>query len=256
MVTERAATELAGLIDPHDIKGSLERVYALTGEPEAAAPKVGRHGIRDVPGYIRMNIWWAEEWLRPDSPYEVRAPDAQERAKANELLSHLGGSHVFPNRTAKTIGTEADAVIGRLQHHITGRLAEVAAKVDDPEALRHFYAIGDPWTSGTVVSIVQDPEHRLAVEYHFGMLSRDPNPAERAYADALVQAIADAAREERATWEAGWEQARIAVWEAPEPALTETGEPDLLAGLDTPEAMPQLAADLDGPFGTVTSAGD
>ena len=106
------------------------------------------------------------------------------------------------------------------------------------------------------MTIVQDPEDRLTVEYHFGMLSRDPNPAERAYADALVRAIADAARDGRATWEAGWEKARTAVRDATEPALTKTGEPDLLAGLDTPEAMAQLAADLDGPFGTATGGGD
>ena len=111
VVTERAATELAGLIDPHDIKGSLDRAYALTGDPEAVAPRLGRHGIRDLAGYIRINIWWAEEWLRPDSPYEVRALDGDERARANELLAHLGRSHVFPNRTAETIGAEADAVI-------------------------------------------------------------------------------------------------------------------------------------------------
>lgn len=157
----------------------------------------------------------------------------------------------------RTITTLRQAeYIGRLQHHITGTVAEMATKVDDPEALRHFYAIGDPWTSGTVVTIVQDPENRLTVEYHFGMLSRDPNPAERAYADALVQAIADAAREERATWEAGWQQARTAVRNAPRLARTETGEPDLLAGLDTPAAMARFADDLDGPFGAAADAGD
>ena len=157
----------------------------------------------------------------------------------------------------RTITTWRQAeYIGRLQHHITGTVAEMATKVESPGTLRHFYAIGDPWTSGTTVTIVQDPADQLAVEYHFGMLSRDPNPAERAYADALVRAIADAARDGRATWEASWRQARTAVRNAPKPARTETGEPDLLAGLDTREAMAQLAADLDGPFGTVTSTGD
>ncbi|MYD96402.1 MAG: hypothetical protein F4X98_03310, partial [Gammaproteobacteria bacterium] len=112
------------------------------------------------------------------------------------------------------------AYIRRLQHHITGTVAEVAVKVDDPEALRHFYAIGDPWTSGTAVTIVQDPADRLTVEYHFGTFSRDPNPAERAYADALVQAIADAARDGRATWEASWQQARAAARNEPTPPLT------------------------------------
>lgn len=97
------------------------------------------------------------------------------------------------------------------------------------------------------MTIVQAPEDRLTVEYHFGMLSRDPNPAERVYADALLQPIADAARDGRSTWEASWKKARTAVRDAPEPALTETGEPDLLMGLDTPDAMAQLAADLDGP---------
>ena len=148
------------------------------------------------------------------------------------------------------------AYIGRLQHHITGTVAEVAVKVDDPEALRHFYAIGNPWTSGTTVTIIQDPENRLTVEYHFGMLSRDPNPAERAYADALVRAITDAARDGRATWEASWQQARAAAPNEHTPPLTETGEPDLAAGLDAPAAMARFADDLDGPFGTAAGTGD
>ena len=148
------------------------------------------------------------------------------------------------------------AYIGRLQHHITGTVAEMAAKVASPGTLRHFYAIGDPWTSGTTVTIVQDPADQLAVEYHFGMLSRDPNPAERAYADALVRAIADAARDGRATWEASWQRARAAARNEPTPPLTETGEPDLAAGLDTPAAMARFADDLDGPFGTAAGAGD
>ena len=111
VVTERAAAELAGLIDPHDIEGSLERAYAACAAPETIARSVVRFGIRNVPAYIRMNIWWAEEWLRPDSPYKVRTLNEEERNKANELLMHLAGSGVFKNRTAETIGNEADAVI-------------------------------------------------------------------------------------------------------------------------------------------------
>ena len=82
--------------------------------------------------------------------------------------------------------------------------------------------------------VVQDPADQLAVEYHFGMLGRDPNPAERAYADALVRAIADAARDGRATWEASWEQARAAARNEPTPPLAETGEPDLACGARHP----------------------
>lgn len=111
LVTERAATELAGLIDPHDIKGSLERAYAACASPETVARNVMRFGIRNVPAYIRMNIWWAEEWLRPDSPYEVRTLNEEERNKANDLLRHLALSGVFRNRTEETIGNEPDAVI-------------------------------------------------------------------------------------------------------------------------------------------------
>ena len=55
-----------------------------------------RFGIRNVPAYIRMNIWWAEEWLRPDSPYKVRTLNEEERNKANELLMHLAGSGAEP----------------------------------------------------------------------------------------------------------------------------------------------------------------
>ena len=102
VVTERAAAELAGLIDPHDIEGSLERAYAACAAPETIARSVVRFGIRNVPAYIRMNIWWAEEWLRPDSPYKVRTLNEEERNKANELLMHLAGSSVFKNRTAET----------------------------------------------------------------------------------------------------------------------------------------------------------
>ena len=110
-VTERAAQELAGLIDPHDIEGSLERAYAAYTAPETVAHKLRRVGIRNVEQYIRMNIWWAEEWLRPDSPYDVRTLNEEERDKANELLNHLGNARVFSRHTAETIANEADAVI-------------------------------------------------------------------------------------------------------------------------------------------------
>ena len=219
------------------------RRHCAAAPGDGVATRLERHleDLRAAPWDGALRRWTLAMWIRGEDRYrDVRWQSPEPRLDGVQAI---------------TTWRQA-AYIGRLQHHITGTVAEVAAKVDDPEALRHFYAIGDPWTSGTVVTIVQDPEDRLTVEYHFGMFSRDPNPAERAYADALVQAIADAAREERATWEAGWEQARAAVRDAPEPALTETGEPDLLAGLDTPEAMAQLAADLDGPFGTAVGAGD
>ena len=142
------------------------------------------------------------------------------------------------------------AYIGRLQRHIVGTVAEIAAQVDSPGTLQHFYAIRGPWPLGMAVTIVRVRTDRLAVEYHFAMLSRDPNPAERAYAEELMRMIADAA------WEAGWREARTTVRNTPQRALTGTGEPDLLAGLDTPEAMAQLAAELNGPFGTAAATRD
>ena len=111
VVTERAAQELAGLIDPHDIGESLERAYAAYAAPETVAHRLHRVGIRNVEQYIRMNIWWAEEWLRPDSPYEVRTLNEDERDKANELLRHLGEARVFSKHTVETIANEPDAVI-------------------------------------------------------------------------------------------------------------------------------------------------
>ena len=68
-------------------------------------------------------------------------------------------------------------------------------------------------------------------------------------------AIADAARDGRAAWEASWQQARAAARSEPTPPLAETGEPDLAAGLDTPAAMALFADDLAGPFGTAVGTG-
>lgn len=219
------------------------RRHCATAPGDAVAQRLERHleDLRAAPWDGALRRWTLAMWVRG------QVGDRDVRWQSPE--PGLDGV-----RTIKTL-RQAE-YIGRLQHHITGTLAEMATKVESPRTLHHFYAIGNPWTSGTAVTIAQDPEDRLTVEYHFGMLSRDPNPAERAYADALVRAIADAARDGRATWEAGWQQARAAARNQPTPPLAETGEPDLAAGLDTPAAMALFADDLDGPFGTAAGAGD
>ena len=72
ILTERAATELAGLIDPRNLKESLSNAYRAAANPDPLRPGLAAAGQRNVELYISMNIWWGEEWLRTDSPYDVR----------------------------------------------------------------------------------------------------------------------------------------------------------------------------------------
>lgn len=50
VVTERAATELAGLIESHDVKGSLECAYALAGNPGRSRRGSGGAASATCPG--------------------------------------------------------------------------------------------------------------------------------------------------------------------------------------------------------------
>ncbi len=88
-VTERAARELAPFMTPHRLEDALERAYDAHRSPDTVAEDLARAGVRNPRGYLRMNIWWAEEWLRSDSPYNVRILSDDERARANELLWNL-----------------------------------------------------------------------------------------------------------------------------------------------------------------------
>ena len=94
VVTERAARELAGVIDPRNMEESLGNAYRAYASPGRVAATLAPYGVRDVRAYLRMNIWWAEEWRRPDSPYEVRLLDEAEREHANALLAKLAESGV------------------------------------------------------------------------------------------------------------------------------------------------------------------
>lgn len=110
-VTERAARELAPFMTPHHLEEALERAYDAHRSPDTVAEDLARAGVRNPQVHLRMNIWWAEEWLRPDSPYNVRILSDDERARANELLWNLCRSDVFPGLTLETIDQHPDAVI-------------------------------------------------------------------------------------------------------------------------------------------------
>lgn len=111
VLTETAASELAGIIDPRNLQDSLAHAYESAGNPDALRPALAATGQRNIELYIQMNIWWAEEWLRADSPYEVRVLNPKEREHANELLEHLAHARVFPKLTAETARSHPDAII-------------------------------------------------------------------------------------------------------------------------------------------------
>ena len=110
VVTERAARELAPLIEPTNIEKSLEHLYRWAREPEKISINLDRYGIRDTKMYMRINIWWGEEWVRPDSPYEVRTLSDDERERSVRILDHLSRHDVFAV-SPENIGSVADAVI-------------------------------------------------------------------------------------------------------------------------------------------------
>lgn len=74
----------------------VERAYDACASADTVAHELVARGARDA--HLRMNIWWAEEWLRPDSPFKVRVLSGDERERANELLAHLCESKVFANK--------------------------------------------------------------------------------------------------------------------------------------------------------------
>ena len=112
-VTERSARELAPSIDPGNIQGSLERAYDAYENPERVTRHLAAKGVRgdDVRRYLRTNIWWAEEWLRPDSPFDVRILNDAERTRALDILEHMARRHVFDGLSLDTAERFPDAMI-------------------------------------------------------------------------------------------------------------------------------------------------
>ena len=67
-------------------KGSLQRAYQAARNPDTVTRNLQRHGIRDVPTYLKINIWWAEEWMRADSPFKLKVLDDDEHRRHLEIL--------------------------------------------------------------------------------------------------------------------------------------------------------------------------
>lgn len=112
VVTERIAQELAGLIDPHKVEESLEQAYEMICSPEACRDTLAKKGVKNAEYYVKANIWWAEEWLRPDSPYRLRTLSDPEREKTNTLLESLLEAEIFPGyNDLEEIYQLGDAVI-------------------------------------------------------------------------------------------------------------------------------------------------
>ena len=112
-VTEHAARDIAPFMEPRRLRESLDRAYKAYQSPETVHDALVRYGVRDVRVYLQLNIWWAEEWLRPDSPFNVRVLDEEEQARFVVLLRHLANSHVFPKLSPdlENIAQFPDAVI-------------------------------------------------------------------------------------------------------------------------------------------------
>ena len=112
-VTEHTARELAGLIDPLNLEESLQRTYQACREPHTVTRELQRHGIRDVLLYLKINLWWAEEWSRADSPFKVQTLNDDEHRRHLEILRHLAKSEVFPrlSRDLENLNVFPDAII-------------------------------------------------------------------------------------------------------------------------------------------------
>ena len=112
-VTEHAARDIAPFIEPRRLNESLERAYKAYQSPETVRDDLVRYQVRDVHRYLQLNIWWAEEWLRPDSPFNMRVLDEEEHARSVELLQHLAKSHVFPRLSPdlENVAQFPDAII-------------------------------------------------------------------------------------------------------------------------------------------------
>ena len=112
-VTERSARDIAPSIDPANLQESLERAYDAYANPERITRSLAAKGVRghDVHRHLRTNIWWAEEWMRPDSPFAVRVLDDEERARALDILEHMARRHVFDGLSLDTAERFPDAMI-------------------------------------------------------------------------------------------------------------------------------------------------
>ena len=111
IVTDTAARELAKLIEPRDLEGSLEAAYHAYQDPRRVADRLLRARVQNPEAHIAANVWWAEEWLRPDSVYELRVLTPDERTHANVLLDHMIHRRVFPGLEPETVEQYPDAVI-------------------------------------------------------------------------------------------------------------------------------------------------
>ena len=80
VLTERVAREVAPLIVPSRLEDSIERTRHAYSNPETIAGELAAAGVINPKLYMQMNLWWAQEWLRPDSPCRVRALTPSEPA--------------------------------------------------------------------------------------------------------------------------------------------------------------------------------
>ena len=72
VLTERVTREVAPLIVPSRLEDSIERTRHAYSNPETITGELAAAGVINPKRYMQMNLWWAQEWLRPDSPYHVR----------------------------------------------------------------------------------------------------------------------------------------------------------------------------------------
>ena len=112
-VTERSARDIAPFIDPANLETSLNEAYDAYNNPEQVRQTLAARGVRpkDVHKHLKFAIWWAEEWLRPDSPYKVRVLTDEERERALDILDHMARHDVFDQLTSETAGRFPDAMI-------------------------------------------------------------------------------------------------------------------------------------------------